>query len=102
MVRTRGIATMADSGASDGGRHSPEDSRPPTASSPADLLEHLVRMTDSLERAWSAALGTDAAAEARREVRTAWMSFTVQFTKQFAWVDRHSHRLGLGLLSGRY
>lgn len=42
---------------------------PAAASSPSYLLEHLTRMTYSLEKAWSEGLNTEAASNARHEAK---------------------------------
>lgn len=43
--------------------------------SPSDVLNHLHKMTTSLEKAWSEALGDEAAEKARVEARGTWNSF---------------------------
>jgi hypothetical protein len=48
---------------------------PKVTTSPSDLLEHLIEMTDSLEKVWSAALNTTEAKTARQEAKGVWSSF---------------------------
>ncbi len=49
--------------------------QPAAASSLSDMLEHLARMTYSLEKAWSEGLSTETAAAARREAKEVWTTF---------------------------
>jgi|SRR5215211_1415940 len=69
------------------------------ASSPSDVLEHLARMTDSLEKAWSEGLNTEDAVEARREAKEVWTAFSVALENRLAWVQQLDDGLGLGMLS---
>ncbi len=73
-------------------------SEPTTVVSPADILEHLVQMTASLERVWSDALENDAAISARKEAKEVWTSFTVQLVKRMDRIQRHDEKLRLSVL----
>jgi hypothetical protein len=54
---------------------------PVPATSLYDLLQHLTRMTTSLERVWSEGLETESARSARAEAKQVWQSFNVTFKR---------------------
>lgn len=62
---------------------------------PSDLLEHLSQMMSSLERAWSEALDTEPAAQAREEAADVWQSFVIVYVRWIEWVGQVGRRLGV-------
>jgi hypothetical protein len=71
------------------------DDDPATVASPRDLLEHLSRMSGSLELVWSEALDTEPAANAREEAIEVWQSFVAAFTRWTERMGQIEERLGL-------
>lgn len=90
---------MIDVNREGGSTENSENSEPTAASSPSDLLEHLIRMTDSLEKAWSKGMGDKAVAEARREAKDLWVAFANGLMHRLEWVQGLDERLGLSTLA---
>ncbi len=72
-----------------------ESSEPEAVASPSDLLDHLSRMMSSLEQAWSEALDTEPAAQAREEAVGVWQSFVTAHMRWIEQVERIGRRLGV-------
>jgi hypothetical protein len=66
------------------------------ATSLYDLLQHLTKMTTSLEREWSKGLETEAAQTARAEVKEVWQSFSTTFMGWTQYVNSLREQVGLG------
>lgn len=71
-----------------GGERDTGQSEAAAASSVSDVLDHLMRMTYPLERAWSEGMDTEAAAAARREAKEVWVAFSVALEERLQWVQR--------------
>lgn len=92
-----GVADHNPQGSEHAGRSEGE-----VASSVSEVLEHLMRMTYSLEKAWSESLNTESAVAARRETKEVWSAFKVALEKRLEWVqrlDEGEDSLGLGALA---
>ncbi len=68
-------------------------------SSPSDLLDHLIRATDSVEKAWSKGMDNEEVAVARREAKELWSAFTISVTERMDRISRLDQRFGLDTLS---
>ena len=85
-----------------GGEHDAGRAGATAVSSVSDVLDHLMRITYSLEKAWSDGLNTEAAEDARREAKEVWSAFSAALEGRLQWVqqlDDNDDGPGLGVLA---